>query len=87
MLEGIRSGDRRWQDLGARRAGARRGLRPRCRERRAGRGGQTRARSGGEESGGAAGIAASVQGEESGAGDCCDVGWSRGGRHPCVLIE
>jgi hypothetical protein len=49
--------------------------------------GQTRARSGGEESGGAAGIAASVQGEESGAGDCCDVGWSRGGRHPCVLIE
>jgi hypothetical protein len=36
MLEGIRSGDRRGQDLGARRAGARRGLRPRCRERRAG---------------------------------------------------
>jgi hypothetical protein len=47
MLEGIRSGDRRGQDLGARRAGARRGLRPRCRERRAGRRGQTRARSGG----------------------------------------
>jgi hypothetical protein len=41
---------------------------PRCRERRAGRRGQTRARSRGEESGGAAGIAASVQGEESGAG-------------------
>jgi hypothetical protein len=36
--------------------------------RRAGRRGQTRARSGGEESGGAAGIAASVQGEKSGAG-------------------
>jgi hypothetical protein len=51
MLEGIRSGDRRWQ------------------------------RSGGEESGGVAGIATSVQGEESGAAGT-DAGkiWGRGER-------
>jgi hypothetical protein len=56
MLEGIRSGDRRWQ------------------------------RSGGEESGGVAGIATSVQGEESGAAGT-DAGkiWGRGHAVPHVV--